>query len=162
MSTPSASSTVSKGLEGIIAAHTRLSDVRGDIGQLIYCGYDINELAGKVTYEEVVHLLYHNHLPNAKELADLKAVLSGYRELPQGVIDLLTNLPKDCPPMHAIRTGVSALGCYDTTADDDNMDAQLRKALPPIAQIPVITAYFPRLRQGPPPVPTEPKVGSDA
>jgi citrate synthase len=57
--------------------------------------------------------LYHNHLPNAKELADLKAVLSGYRELPQGVIDLLTNLPKDCPPMHAIRTGVSALGCYE-------------------------------------------------
>lgn len=58
MSTPPASPSVSKGLEGIIAAHTRLSDVRGDIGQLIYCGYDINELAGKVSYEEVVHLLY--------------------------------------------------------------------------------------------------------
>lgn len=148
MSTPSASPAVSKGLEGIIAAHTRLSDVRGDLGQLIYCGYDINELAGKVSYEEVVHLLYHNHLPNAKELASLKAVLSGYRELPQGVIDLLTSLPKDCPPMHAIRTGVSALGCYDTTADDDNMDAQRRKALRLIAQIPVITAYFHRSRQG--------------
>ena len=162
MSTPSASSTVSKGLEGIIAAHTRLSDVRGDIGQLIYCGYDINELAGKVTYEEVVHLLYHNHLPNAKELADLKAVLSGYRELPQGVIDLLTNLPKDCPPMHAIRTGVSALGCYDTTADDDNMDAQRRKALRLIAQIPVITAYFHRSRQGLPLVAPDPKLGEAA
>ena len=162
MSTPSASPTVSKGLEGIIAAHTRLSDVRGDIGQLIYCGYDINELAGKVTYEEVVHLLYHNHLPNAKELADLKAVLSGYRELPQGVIDLLTNLPKDCPPMHAIRTGVSALGCYDTTADDDNMDAQRRKALRLIAQIPVITAYFHRSRQGLPLVAPDPKLGEAA
>ena len=162
MSTPSASSTVSKGLEGIIAAHTRLSDVRGDIGQLIYCGYDINELAGKVTYEEVVHLLYHNHLPNAKELADLKAVLSGYRELPQGVIDLLTNLPKDCPSMHAIRTGVSALGCYDTTADDDNMDAQRRKALRLIAQIPVITAYFHRSRQGLPLVAPDPKLGEAA
>jgi len=162
MSTPSASSTVSKGLEGIIAAHTRLSDVRGDIGQLIYCGYDINELAGKVTYEEVVHLLYHNHLPNTKELADLKAVLSGYRELPQGVIDLLTNLPKDCPPMHAIRTGVSALGCYDTTADDDNMDAQRRKALRLIAQIPVITAYFHRSRQSLPLVAPDPKLGEAA
>ncbi len=162
MSTPSASPTVSKGLEGIIAAHTRLSDVRGDIGQLIYCGYDINELAGKVSYEEVVHLLYHNHLPNPKELADLKAVLAGYRELPQGVIDLLTNLPKDCPPMHAIRTGVSALGCYDTTADDDNMDAQRRKALRLIAQIPVITAYFHRSRQGLPLVAPDPKLGEAA
>ncbi len=149
MSTPPPSPvSVSKGLEGIIAAHTRLSDVRGDIGQLIYCGYDINELAGVVSYEEVVHLLFHNHLPSAKELAELKGVLVGYRELPQGVVDLLTALPKDCPPMHAIRTGVSALGCYDTTADDDTMDAQRRKALRLIAQIPVITAYFHRSRQG--------------
>ena len=162
MSTPPASPSVSKGLEGIIAAHTRLSDVRGDIGQLIYCGYDINELAGKVSYEEVVHLLYHNHLPNTKELADLKAVLAGYRELPQGVIDLLTNLPKDCPPMHAIRTGVSALGCYDTTADDDNMDAQRRKALRLIAQIPVITAYFHRSRQGLPLIAPDAKLGEAA
>ncbi len=149
MSTPPPSPlSVSKGLEGIIAAHTRLSDVRGDIGQLIYCGYDINELAGVVSYEEVVHLLFHNHLPSVKELAELKGVLVGYRELPQGVVDLLTALPKDCPPMHAIRTGVSALGCYDTTADDDTMDAQRRKALRLIAQIPVITAYFHRSRQG--------------
>jgi citrate synthase len=162
MSTPPASPSVSKGLEGIIAAHTRLSDVRGDIGQLIYCGYDINELAGKVSYEEVVHLLYHNHLPNTKELADLKVVLSGYRELPQGVIDLLTSLPKDCPPMHAIRTGVSALGCYDTTADDDNMDAQRRKALRLIAQIPVITAYFHRSRQGLPLIAPDAKLGEAA
>jgi len=162
MSTSPASPSVSKGLEGIIAAHTRLSDVRGDIGQLIYCGYDIDELAGKVSYEEVVHLLYHNHLPNGKELADLKAVLAGYRDLPQGVIDLLTSLPKDCPPMHAIRTGVSALGCYDTTADDDNMDAQRRKALRLIAQIPVITAYFHRARQGLPLVAPDPKLGEAA
>ena len=162
MSTPSASPAGSKGLEGIIAAHTRLSDVRGDIGQLIYCGYDINELAGQVSYEEVVHLLYHNHLPNAKELADLKAVLSGYRGLPQGVIDMLTSLPKDCPPMHAIRTGVSALGCYDTTADDDNMDAQRRKALRLIAQIPVITAYFHRSRQGLPLVAPDSTLGEAA
>ena len=55
---------ISRGLEGIVAAETRIGDVRGDIGQLIYCGYDINELAGKVSYEEVVHLLWHNRLPD--------------------------------------------------------------------------------------------------
>jgi citrate synthase len=162
MSTPTPAANVSKGLEGIIAAHTRLSDVRGDIGQLIYCGYDINELAGVVSYEEVVYLLFHNHLPNATELAELKTVLAGYRELPQGVVSLVTTLPKDCPPMHAIRTGVSALGCYDTTADDDTMDAQRRKALRLIAQIPVITAYFHRARQGLPLVAPDPTLGEAA
>ncbi len=148
MSTPDNAAVFSKGLEGIVAAHTRLSDVRGDLGQLIYCGYDINELAGAVSYEEVVHLLYHNHLPNAKELRELKATLAGFRDLPQGVVDLVTRLPRDTPPMHALRTGVSALGCYDTTADDDTMDAQRRKALRLVAQIPVLMAYFHRARQG--------------
>ena len=60
-----------RGLEGIIANTTRLSDVIGDKGQLIYCGYDINELAGNVSYEEVVHLLWHNRLPTEKELDKL-------------------------------------------------------------------------------------------
>ena len=160
--TPATPSAVSKGLEGIIAAHTRLSDVRGDVGQLIYCGYDINELAGKVTYEEVVHLLHHNHLPNQQELAELKSILAGYRELPQGVTEMLSKLPKDCPPMHAIRTGVSALGCYDSIADDDTMDAQRRKALRLIAQIPVVMAYFHRARQGLPLIAPDPTLGEAA
>jgi len=162
MSTAETSATFTKGLEGIVAAHTRLSDVRGDVGQLIYCGYNIDELAGKVSYEEVVHLLYHNRLPNAQELADLKTTLAGFRELPQGVIDLVTHLPKDTGPMHAIRTGVSALGCYDTTADNDTMDAQRRKAFRLVAQIPVITAYFHRARLGLPLVAPDPTLGEAA
>src|SRR6188474_2390882 len=140
--------TPAKGLEGVVAAHTRLSDVRGDIGQLIYCGYDINELAGNVSYEEVVFLLHHNHLPNRKELAEFKATLAEFRELPEGVVDILRELPRDTPPMHAIRTGISSLGCFDTTCDDDSQHAQRRKAVRIIAQIPVVTAYFHRHRQG--------------
>ena len=146
MTTPAAP-TAAKGLEGVIAANTRLSDVKGDIGQLIYCGYDINELAGKVSYEEVVYLLHHNHLPNRKELDELKGALAAYREIPKGVLDIIKKFPKTTPPMHAIRTAVSALGCFDTTCDDDTMDAQRRKARRLIAQIPVVTAYFHRHRQ---------------
>jgi citrate synthase len=141
------SDSVSKGLEGVVAAKTRLSDVRGDIGQLIYCGYDINELAGNAAYEEVVHLLFHNHLPNRAELAEMKGALAAYREIPKGVIDIIKKLPKTTPPMHALRTAVSALGCFDTVADDDTMDAQRRKALRLIAQVPVCVAYFHRNRQ---------------
>lgn len=159
MSNPSA---VAKGLEGIVAAKTRLSDVRGDVGQLIYCGYDINELAGKVTYEEVVHLLHHGALPTQKELTELKATLAGFRELPQGVIDIIQKLPKDTPPMHVLRTGVSALGCFDTAAEDDSMHAQRRKALRLIAQIPVVTAYFHRHRQNLPLVAPDASLGEAA
>ncbi len=142
------SPTASKGLEGVVAAKTTLSDVRGDIGQLIYRGYDINELAGKVSYEEVVFLLHYGHLPNKKELSELKSQLAAHRDLPQGVIDMIKGLPKDTPPMHAIRTGISALACFDSHADDDSMDSNREKAIKLIAEIPVVTAYFHRARQG--------------
>jgi len=151
-----------KGLEGIVAASTRLSDVKGDIGELIYCGYNINELAGKVSYEEVVHLLHHGHLPNKKELDELKVTLAGFRELAQGVIDIITTLPRTTPPMHAIRTGISALGCFDSTCDDDSMHAQRRKALRLIAQIPVVTAYFHRHRTNMPLIHPDPTLGEAA
>src|SRR5258706_3381135 len=145
MSTPV---TATKGLDGVVAASTRLSDVKGDVGELIYCGYNIDELAGKVSYEEVVHLLHHNHLPNRRELNDLKARLAAARELPEGVIKIIRAIPKSTPPMHAIRTAISALGCFDETADDDSIDAAREKAMHLIAQIPIVTAYFHRARQG--------------
>jgi Citrate synthase len=59
-----------KGLEGIVANSTRLSDVIGDKGQLIYSGYDINELAGKVSFKEVVYLLWKGKLPNRRRSID--------------------------------------------------------------------------------------------
>ena len=151
-----------KGLEGVVAAATRLSDVRGAIGQLIYCGYDINELAGKVTFEEVVHLLHHDHLPNRAELAELKGLLTAKRDLPKGVIDIIKAFPKDTPPMHAIRTAVSALGCFDPEADNDSMDENRLKALRLIARIPLITAYFHRHRQGKSLLPPDPSLGEAA
>ena len=56
---------IARGLEGIVANSTSLSDVLGKEGVLIYAGYDINELAGKATYEEVVYLLWHGRYPTA-------------------------------------------------------------------------------------------------
>ncbi|HWD18600.1 MAG TPA: citrate synthase [Verrucomicrobiae bacterium] len=158
----STSESVSKGLEGVVAAATRLSDVRGDVGELIYCGYDINELGGKVSFEETVHLLHYNRLPNQRELKELKATLVADRELPKGVIDFLHLLPKDTPPMDAIRTAVSALGCFDHERDDNSQDSQRRQAMRLIARIPIITAYFHRLRQGKTLLPPDPTLGEAA
>jgi citrate synthase len=154
--------TSPKGLEGVVAADTRLSDVRGDEGVLIYAGYNINELAGKVCFEEVIHLLHENKLPNREELAALKRKLAGFRTLPGKVFDILRALPKETPPMHVLRTGVSALGCFDSEAEDTSMEAQKRKALKLIAQVPIITATFHRLRCGKPLLDSDPSLGEAA
>src|SRR5947209_1153839 len=108
-----------RGLEGIVANTTRLSDVIGDKGQLIYAGYDINELAGKVSYEEVIFLLWNNRLPNRAELTECEHTLRGLRQLPDGVIDFIKGVPKDANPMDVMRTGISMLGLYDPQAIND-------------------------------------------
>jgi citrate synthase len=140
-------SVVSKGLEGIVAAETRLGEVMGAEGVLFYCGYDINELV-KVSYEEVVHLLYYNKLPNRAELEKLTAALRAERELPQGVIDFLKHAPKDAKPIDIMRTAVSMLGCYDQKRHDIDVSENLANAIRLTSQIGVIAAYFHRARLG--------------
>ena len=138
-----------RGLEGIVANTTRLSDVIGDKGQLIYCGYDINELAGKVSYEEVVYLLWNNRLPTRSELEDCRKTLRGLRQLPDGVIDFIKAAPKDANAMDVIRTGISMLGLYDPDAIKDmSPEANRQRARSITAKIGVIAAYFHRARQG--------------
>ncbi|MDP6891558.1 MAG: citrate/2-methylcitrate synthase [Verrucomicrobiota bacterium] len=155
-------SAASKGLEGVVAATTKLSDVRGLDGELIYCGYNINELAGKATYEEVVHLLHRGKLPNSDELAALKAELAAARKLPNGVVELIKQLPNDASPMRAIRTVVSALACYEPPEAQDSLEDQAKRAIKLIAQVPVITAYFHLARQGKPLPESDPALGEAA
>jgi citrate synthase len=138
---------IAKGLEGIVANSTTLSDVRGEEGILIYAGYNINELAGKVSYEEVVYLLWHGELPNKAQLEALHQELGSQRELPQGVIDFLKSAPKDANPMDVIRTGVSMLGLYDKVPTGEIDPVKNRhRAVSLTAKVGVIAAYYHRAR----------------
>ncbi len=141
---------IAKGLEGIVANSTSLSDVLGKKGILIYAGYDINELAGKASYEEIVYLLWHGALPSRPQLDELKAQLSGERELPRGVVDFIKSAPIRSNPMDVMRTAISMLGLYDSglNAEEGREDADRRRAVSITAKVGVIAAYFHRARQG--------------
>jgi len=137
-----------KGLEGIVANSTNLSDVQGVEGILIYAGYNINEIAGKASYEEVVHLLWHGELPTSAQLEALTEKLRAARELPGPVVDFLKTAPKDAAPMDVIRTAVSMLGLYDASLKDESPAATYSRAVSITAKIGVIAAYFHRARRG--------------
>lgn len=141
---------ISKGLEGIVANSTSLSDVLGNEGILIYAGYNINELAGKASYEEIVYLLWHGVLPNRAELDELKSQLRSERELPKGVVSFIKAAPVRANPMDVIRTAVSMLGLYDSglSAEESRQSADHRRAVSITAKVGVIAAYFHRARQG--------------
>jgi citrate synthase len=138
-----------KGLEGIVANSTRLSHVDGQAGKLVYAGYEIDEIAGKASYEEIIYLLWHDALPSSRQLSDLKATLRSERGLPDGLIRFLTTVPRNAAPMDVIRTAVSMLGCFDTGFDERmRIDINRQRALSITAKIGVIAAYFHRARQG--------------
>jgi len=139
-----------KGLAGVIANESALSNVEGDVGQLSYLGYSIEDLVANCSFEEVTHLLHRGKLPNSTELSNFEKELRANREIPQGVIDYLKAAPKDANPMDILRTGVSMLGLYDKRAKVGEPDQEANRlvAISLVAQTPVIVAYYHRARQG--------------
>ena len=136
-----------KGLEGIIANESKLSNVEGKEGRLGYLGYTIDDLVEHTTFEEVLHLLHRGKLPNRAELDALTATLRANRNIPAGVVDFLKAAPKDAGPMDVLRTGVSMLGLYDTRGDHQNRELNEERALAIVAKIP---AHRRRLPPRPP------------
>ena len=141
-------SLVAKGLEGVVANESRLSDVDGLNGKLCYLGYTIDDLVENCTFEEVVHLLHRGKLPNTAELAAITAQLRAARVLPDAVKKFITSLPKDASPMNVVRTGVSLLGVLDNRGKDQDRALNEERALAICAQIPLMIAAFHRYRQG--------------
>jgi 2-methylcitrate synthase len=98
-------------LSGVPAGETALCTVGRTGNDLHYRGYDILDFADVAEFEEIAHLLIHETLPTAAELADYKAKLKSLRGLPANVTAVLEALPATTHPMDVLRTGVSALGC---------------------------------------------------
>ena len=151
----------SPGLEGVIAAKSRLCQIDGALGKLFYMGYPIEELVEGATYEECCYLLWHGRLPTREELAGLKQELIEKRTLPQQVIDFIALLPHTSHPMDALRTVASLLATFDQNPER-SPEANLNRAVVLTAQFPTIIAHFHRLRQNQKPVEPHPKLGHAA
>ncbi len=139
--------TFSKGLEDVIAAESALCLIDGKNSKLSYRGYDIHDLAQYSTYEETAYLLYHGKLPTVSELRDFSSKIAAQRELPKEVTRFISTLPKNISPMAALRTSVSYLSFFDPESESKSDDANVRKALRLISQVPEIVAYFARHRK---------------
>ena len=162
-STPSASpSPVKKGLEGVVVAETALSDVDGVRCQLIYRGYEIGELAGRVSYEEVSFLLLNGHLPTKTELVEWSAQLATRRALSPDVLRLMPMLPMGASmdaPMAYLRTVISMMGLADAKAEDTTPTTMRQQALDLIAKTPTIVAMLDRFRAKQPMLGPKPELG---
>ncbi|MBI4790775.1 MAG: citrate synthase [Chloroflexi bacterium] len=149
---PDTTVKVAKGLEGIVAAATQLSDVQGTEGILTYRGYDINELAARSTFEETVDLLWYGVLPTRALLEKLNRKFVASRCLPEEVLGAMKLFPKKSTPMDVLRTVVSQLGLHDVDELDNSVSANVRKSIRLTAQMPTIVAAWHNIHQGREPI----------
>jgi citrate synthase len=148
------------GLRDAVVGNTFLSSINGDEGKLIYCGFDIHDLARQSSFEEVTYLLWFRTLPTKAQLNELRTKLASRRALPPTLVTLLRELPPHAVPMDVLRTVVSALGLFDSTVKDMSPEATLEKAMRLTAMFPTILASYYRIGQGKEPI--APRVDLDA
>ncbi len=141
---------IDKGLANTTAAESKLSFIDGEKGVLEYVGIDIDTLARNSNFEETTYLLWNLRLPNKREYDTFCNELRGQYDLPQQMWDLISAMPRDAKPMHALRTLVSALALFDKDADDVSIPSARRKAVRLVAATPTIIAAFDRHRKGRP------------
>jgi citrate synthase len=138
----------SRGLADIVAASTAVSDVDVRVGRLIYRGYDAAELSGRISFEECVYLLQRGALPNRRQLDAVAADLALGRQLGPTVEAVLDPVSATATPMEALRTLVSVAGSDDPDKSSNKPDANQRKAVRLVAQVPVLLARYHAARTG--------------
>ena len=151
-----------RGLEGVVAAETRLCDLDGTHGRLAYAGYDIEDLARRATFEEVCHLLWWGELPTAAQLDKTTLALIAARAIPQELIQAFGLTPKDTDPMRVLQAAVAMLGMRDPDATDNSRAANLRKAVRLTSQLATAICAHHRVRSGQEPVAPAPDLSHAA
>ena len=150
------------GLRGITVASTKISDVKGDIGKLIYRGYRVTDLAENTCFEEVVFLLLYERMPTSNELALLRKDLALKGNLSQGMIQALSAMPKTALPMDVLQAGISMVANDDENILKEDRGANEQMALNLVAKTSSLVAAWDRIRNGQQPLQPKPELSHAA
>ena len=165
--TDSVTPVPTKGLEGVVAASTRMSHVDGLAGELIIGGYSLDEIAGRATFEEMCFVLWNlamgktANLPTQTEWDALQRELSTMRSLPEAALEVLREA-RTAPPMDALRMAMAMMSLDDPAVSDESPAANYRRAKLLTARTPTIIAVHDRLRRGLDPIAPSPTLNRAA
>jgi citrate synthase len=137
----SSDARISSGLEGVVAATTRLSHVDGEAGELVIAGFPVGELAAKATFEETTWLLWHGDLPSPDDLSAFRDELAARRTLPAATLAIIRECARvRVDSMDALRIAVGTVSLVSSEATTI------------VALAPTIVAAFSRLAAGKEPI----------
>jgi len=147
---------INTGLRGVTIASTKISDVDGAAGRLIYRGYLVRDLAEEASFEEVAYLLLHEQLPDREKLTSFRALLEDERGIPAHLIDALRTRPKDALPMDILQSSVAMLADHDPDINRYSKKASMAMAIRLIAKLPTVLAAWGRIRRNEEPIAPSP------
>ncbi len=153
---------VPKGLEDVVVGPSSITFLDGIKGRMLYKGYDAVGMAGKISFEEVVYLLWEGDLPNRSQLKTFSQSLAESRALPGEVLSLLEKFPKKCHPMDVLREGITLLGMLAPDESEESPEAQRRKAIGMVARMATLAAAWDRIRRGQVPLAPDLSLGHSA
>jgi 2-methylcitrate synthase len=139
---------IKKGLVGVIADETKVSEVMPDINSLTYRGYAVQDLAEICSFEEVAYLLLNGELPNKSQLNKFEEEERKNREISSNLKKVIQNYPKNAHPMDTTRTSVSHLGLEDAETVTNTIEANYNKFIKIFAKTPTAVAANFRTRKG--------------
>jgi citrate synthase len=143
------SDTKPRGLDGVVAAQTRMSHVDGQNGVLIIGGYELKELAGKITFEEAAYLLWKGRLPAKDEQDELTRAIAMQRALPETTMDIVReSAKKGAPPIDTLRMACATLSLDLKNPNDISAGADFDNAKMLVARFPTIVAAHTRIQAG--------------
>ncbi len=137
-----------KGLEGVIAAESKICRIDGAVGSLRYLGYSIEDLVKHSNFEEVTYLLLYGELPNPQEMKEFSHKMREGRDLHPAILDMIKNFPKESHPMELLQSVVSYLSGYVKHKIHHSATCNCRSTLSQISEMTSVVAAYYRISQG--------------
>lgn len=134
------------GLRGIDIASSKICDVQGEKGKLIYRGFLIEDLAANAGFEEICFLLLYERLPKAEELNDFTQSLKLKREIPDNIFSFMKTMPSSMNPMDVLQMATPLLIQNDDNIFEQKLENSLFSAENLISGMATILAAWERIR----------------
>ena len=141
------------GLEGIVAADSKISLVDGENGLLVYRGEWAKSIAKEKSFEEAAFFLWNGDFPDARQLEQFANDLAEARVLSKTQKEMIDRLPDKMEMMGVIRTILSSIG-----VSDFQFPATHKQGISLLGIVPTIIAYRYRSKKGLPFIEPEPSL----
>jgi citrate synthase len=141
-----------KGLEGVIAAESKICRIDGEKGKLNYMGYSIEDLVQHCSYEEVCYLLLYGELPTLPQFEDFQKKMRAARSLKPEIVEMIRSFPRDSHPMELLQSVIAYLSGYIDHKVEHSATCNCRQTLHQVAQLATVIAAYQRIKNGEEPV----------